>query len=982
MLGLNVNSITKPGRELELQHLLDDLRPAVVALSETEVPVEDNTIAFRGYTIFLPTPAPPTGRLRLLLLLRQDVASRYRAKVVRATALEVWLELHLPCGPTMVCAIYRQWSNSEEADLHVFHDNLREFSAKYGKILAIGDVNLDWGRRGDPKYYRRKLLQVHSDCLRELQLNVANELDPSPTYKSYAEFRDTEGNKAAKESILDHLYYVGMPPPRFQVLPHAATDHRPIMASFDLRASAGTLRRTSCRNFKALDASICLAINAEALSRVFQHDDVDTIHRIIVQETTAAMDMIIPEKTITVKERKIPLYLSPATLQAISDRDAAAAGGTNHSLYRKLRNRANRLLRRDKLQSNSDHLNAKGYDPKVLWNIANESTGRTRCGKLPPRMMDGCNLVEGDHKLAAHANSFYVNKIAGIRDKIDNAGTYDRSAPSPTTSSSSSSRFKFRPPSEAQVHRIIMGLNNTQALGTDGIPVAVLKALAPVLAAPLAHLIRKSLETSIVPDGFKLARVTPVHKGRGKALDDVASFRPIAILAAMSKVLERAVLQQLSPHLAPLLPNTQFGFRPKRSTTTAILAAQGSWAAARARGLAVGIAGYDMSAAFDTVDSDMLAKKLVALGVTGKENLWFRHYLRGRRQQVDYNGSLSPPLAVPFGVPQGSILGPVLFLVLVSDLPRAVVGSGDGGNSTSSSGGSNNSSSSSLEVGVSGYADDVAIWVAGKDPILIKERLEQISTSLIDYCGLNYLSINSCKTQILWSGCAAMPVEVGGVLVHPAGSFEFLGVTFDRQLSVTPYLENLVTTARSLVIMCRRLLQHLPPSLVKSIMQSMIRGKIGYACAVLPPRMCEQAPKNVLMNKIQVALNDVGRAIVGCRRSEKIKVEDILDESSIPSLNKIVIETIGIECWKALNIRDAPDLPLNPLGNLLTVNKVAVRKTRADTSNSLPPPTKIQSESFMWWAYTMWNSSLPLRSAPTLNAAKSAAVAVAATAPI
>ncbi len=117
--------------------------------------------------------------------------------------------------------------------------------------------------------------------------------------------------------------------------------------------------------------------------------------------------------------------------------------------------------------------------------------------------------------------------------------------------------------------------------------------------------------------------------------------------------------------------------------------------------------------------------------------------------------------------------------------------------------------------------------------------------------------------------------------------------------------------------------------------------------------------------------------------SEKKKVEEILHESSIPSLNRVIVETIGVECWKALNIRDAPDLPLNPLGDLLTANnKMAVRKTRADTTNSLPPPTKIQSDTFTWWAYTMWNSSLPLRTAPTLNAAKSAAAAIAATVPI
>ncbi len=122
------------------------------------------------------------------------------------------------------------------------------------------------------------------------------------------------------------------------------------------------------------------------------------------------------------------------------------------------------------------------------------------------------------------------------------------------------------------------------------------------------------------------------------------------------------------------------------------------------------------------------------------------------------------------------------------------------------------------------------------------------------------------------------------------------------------------------------------------------------------------------MNKLQVSLNDVRRSIVGC------KVEDILDESSIPSsINRLVIETIGVERWKALKVRDAPDLPLtHPLGNLMTAGSsggsnsssnsrnscytLATRQTRAGASGSLHPPLKFPSEAFVWWAaYRLWN---------------------------
>ena len=931
-----------------------------------------------------------------------------RAVVDRVTALEIWVKLLLRSGPIMVCSIYRQWTNSEEEDIGVFHRNLREYSANFDRILVAGDLNLDWARRKDVKYYRRRMLAEHCCCLEELDLIVANELDPSPTYRSHAIFTDGKGDKAARESVLDHLLYHGLATPTFRVLPHAITDHRPILATFELpkRSGGDTFKMVTCRNFKSIDASICWLINSEELSGVFYLDDVESIHRVIVKAIVQALDEVAPERTVQVKERRTPLYLRPDTLKAISERDRAA-GSSDHTLYRRLRNRANRLVRRDKLDSNAELLSGRENSSKAIWDLANTATGRAARGRLPPRLSANGSAVEGDAGLANFVNTFYLDKIARIRGKIDGTATYDRT--NKPSSSSSSSTFRFRPPSDGEVLRVIMGLNNTRALGIDGIPVVVLKALAPIIAPPMGHLIRRSFAEAVVPSAFKMARVTPVYKGGGKVVGEVASYRPISILPAMSKVLERAALRQLSPHLAPLLPPSQFGFRPRRSTSTAILSAQGSWAAARARGKVLGIAGYDMSAAFDTVDAEMLALKLEGLGVRGEANRWFRNYLQDRFQRVDYNGAASSFLPVPYGVPQGSILGPVLFLVLVSDLPQVIVAptgslgraSGGGGSSSdgSSNSGSNNTRSSSrgaLEVGVSGYADDVAVWVSGNEPDDIRMRLEQVSQALVDYCGLNYLAINSAKTQIMWSGCEPSPVRVGETLVQPSPNFEFLGVSFDRQLSVAPHLANLITSARSLLSMSRRLRHHLPRPLLKMVMQSMVRGRIGYACAVLPPRMTEHDPQNVLMHKLQVSLNDVARSIIGCSRSDKIKVEELLQRSGMPSLNRMVVETIGAECWKALRMRDSPDLPLTPLGQLLDVSSalppattsynngtcsVSVRKTRAGASGSIPPPTKIQVEAFTWWAYRLWNSSMALRTAPTLTAARSAASSAAQAVP-
>ncbi len=137
--------------------------------------------------------------------------------------------------------------------------------------------------------------------------------------------------------------------------------------------------------------------------------------------------------------------------------------------------------------------------------------------------------------------------------------------------------------------------------------------------------------------------------------------------------------------------------------------------------------------------------------------------------------------------------------------------------------------------------------------------------------------------------------------------------------------------------MAKRLSLHLPGSSLKSVMGALIRGKIGYACLVLTPRFSDGDPTSTLMHQLQVKVNNVPRAMIGAKKSDKIRVEDLLEEASLPSINRLVIYTISMECWQALSLRDVPNGPLNPLGALLSESRTCNSRTRAGTSGCLPP---------------------------------------------
>ena len=228
--------------------------------------------------------------------------------------------------------------------------------------------------------------------------------------------------------------------------------------------------------------------------------------------------------------------------------------------------------------------------------------------------------------------------------------------------------FRFHYVSTVEIRTILKRMSRNKAAGPDNLPPNLIKDSANVIVKHLAYIINLSLRTGMFPDDWKIARVVPVHKSGPS--DRFENFRPISALPIMSKIIEKIVHKRLADHLEEnrLLADQQFGFRRKRSTElAATLFTDDIRKLVDSKNL-VGCVFIDFSKAFDTLSHSKLLSKLPAYGITGIEYEWFTSYLFNRQQLVKYNNHTYHQYPLKCGVPQGLIIGPLLFLLYANDI--------------------------------------------------------------------------------------------------------------------------------------------------------------------------------------------------------------------------------------------------------------------------------------------------------------------------
>ena len=279
-----------------------------------------------------------------------------------------------------------------------------------------------------------------------------------------------------------------------------------------------------------------------------------------------------------------------------------------------------------------------------------------------------------------------------------------------------------------KVNKLLKNLKNSKSTSIDELDNFCVKMSADIIDKPLHHIITLSLMSSRFPSRWKYSKVIPLHKKDCKL--ECKNYRPVAILSPLSKILEKVVYEQMYNYFSRnkiFHPNLH-GYRHGRSTQTALMTMYDRWVKTAVAGQVSGVVLLDLSAAFDLVDPDLLIRKLEIYGIE-KEGLdWIHSYLTDRHQAVWLDHVLSDFAQCDVGVPQGSILGPLLFLIFFNDLPPT------------------------LENDVDSYADDTTITATAKTVMEISQSLTKDCTLVSDWMRSNRLKLNPGKTHLMTVG--------------------------------------------------------------------------------------------------------------------------------------------------------------------------------------------------------------------------------------
>ncbi len=384
--------------------------------------------------------------------------------------------------------------------------------------------------------------------------------------------------------------------------------------------------------------------------------------------------------------------------------------------------------------------------------------------------------------------------------------------------------------SSMDVFSEIVSLRRNIASGPDGISSVMLRGSASSISDHLAAIFNKSLSAGVVPDDWKHSRVTPVFKSGESA--EVANYRPISLLPLVSKLLERQVHNALMQHVLEHghLSDLQYGFRPGSSTQEAVLAVTRDWHKVLEGNGSVVCVFFDLSKAFDSLPHSLILKSLVRVGVRGTLLQWFSNYLSDRRQFVALQGSSSSSAEVTSGVPQGSILGPLLFILAVDPLTSLSI-----------------SNSSILRL----YADDIAYYkplFSTSDLLALQGDVDIISL----WVDSHDLSINAKKTKLMVVSRKRSPpspvIVLKGAPIERVSSFRYLGVVLSSDLSWSLHIQATCSKARRLLGFLYRNFTLADKRCLSYLYCILVRPVLEYSCCVWDPF---QVKYSVMLERVQ-----------------------------------------------------------------------------------------------------------------------------------
>lgn len=783
----------------------------VMGISETWLDscTSDEAIALENYQIFRKDRLTRGGGVLLYIhtRLKPQSLSAFIDPANHHTDVEqTWAKIQIGRRQIAVGVIYKP-PHASHLELQSVSDILRHFRPLFDDIVLLGDININMLQRNVASNYINSLLH---------ELNLT-QLIQTPT-------RIT----AHSESLIDVIIVTS----ESEVLDvdtfepnETISDHMVIHFSLKSIKPVTSPKLITYRDYKFFSADEFYGdANNIDWRQVYSFQDINDKVDFINSNIIQLFNKHAPFKS-TLLKKPAKNYITWTIKRMINCKKKALRAYTmnktpeNRHRYVELRNMVNCAVKKEKAAYIKWELNLCGTDQKAMWSVLNKWDivgGLSQTTEI---------TIASPHEI----NAYFVNNTATCTTASCNLRGDDLEQ--------SDNTFNFKPLYFGDLCKYLTQIKS-KASGVDGITLRMIHLLVPVIGNILTHILNTSLFTAQVPELWKTAVITPIPK---KAVcTELSQLRPISVLPVLSKILEKAVNEQLCTFAENnnILPETQCGFRKHHSTATALVEVNQYICEAMEKGKLAILILLDLSKAFDSVEHSLLINILRKLGVS--EYKWFANYLNERKQKVKLGNEESDYLITKKGVPQGSILGPLLFSLYTSSMSKCI------------------------RVGHPVmYADDTQIVyeVSNTNYKLMEDTINIELRDLNDWCTRHGLTINPSKSVVLAIGTEyrlsqfhhgdfQLKIEIAGQPINIEETARNLGIQYDQYLSFEHHTNYLTSMAFMKLKKLNQFRNILPFNVKWRLVESLIISQLNYCDVVY----CSHLTQN-LGQKLQKVQN-------------------------------------------------------------------------------------------------------------------------------
>ena len=771
----------------------------IIGLSETKIVFNKDCVAnisIPGYQFFSQPSVHNAGGVGFYI--RNEIEFHLRDDLSSTTDDYecLWIEVHSKSHNIVCAVVYRHPHSNLDNFTDYFTAAVDKISKESKFSILMGDFNLN-------------LLNFESHTPTDLFINTLATYCFQPHIIKPTRITDHSA------TLIDHIY--------FNSVEHATVSGNLVCDISDHLPNFLIINKLSCisskptiyqRDYSRLDQEDLLAevqsINWEEVLPA--QVDINIIFDSFHTKLTELIDKHVPLKKVS--KRQLRLQSKPWITKGIRSSIAirnklyksymSTSNDYYFTKYKIYRNKLKHLILISKKSFYNNYFNTNKDNIKETWKgIKQLITLKKTAYSTPTTLKIGNTKITDTKSIANEFNKYFANVGSNLANAIPVVNTsfeeFLRLCKSPCSS------FVLFPVTTHEIEDEISNLNPSKSTGPYSLPTKILKILKSLLSGPLTCLFNCSFSTGVVPSKLKVARVIPVHKNGPRAV--ISNYRPISLLSVFNKILEKLMYNRLITFLEKnqVLFNGQFGFRSNHSTLHAILLIADKIQKAIERNqYSCGIF-LDLSKAFDTVNHTILIKKLEYYGIRGIAKDWFCSYLSNRKQLVSIGNVTSDLKPITCGVPQGSVLGPLLFLLYINDFSK-----------------------SAPDLDFHLFADDSNLFCSHKSLQCLEAKVNVELNNVNNWLCVNKLSLNIDKSNFVIFHPSQKKVQypinliINNKILEEKKYVKCLGIIMDCNLNWKQHIHELSKKVSRSIGILSKLRHYVPQSILIQIYYSIV----------------------------------------------------------------------------------------------------------------------------------------------------------------